>query len=82
VPRLKKKWTVPPVAEIPKSNHTHSDTPAHPNVVQAARHFGTTPSAFRRLAIRERFKRVRVGNKDTYDLKEMNEWWERQAKAA
>lgn len=58
------------------------DTPAHPNVVQASRHFGTTPSAFRRLAIRERFKRVRVGNKDTYDLKEMNEWWERQAKAA
>lgn len=71
-----------PVVEIPKPAVRECDTPAHPNVVQAARHFGTSPSAFRRLAIQEGFKRVRVGNKDTYDLKQMNEWWEAQAKAA
>jgi hypothetical protein len=81
MPKLKKKWMQPvtPVTVMPVKE---CDTPAHPNVYQAARHFGTSPSAFRRLAIREGFKRVRVGNKDTFDLKEMNQWWTKQATKA
>jgi hypothetical protein len=79
MPRLKKKW-MQPVAPTPVLPEPACDTPAHPNVKQAARHFGTTPAAFRQLAIREGFKRVLVGKKYTYDLKEMDEWWENQAK--
>jgi hypothetical protein len=67
---------------IPVTVIRDCETPAHPNVVQAARHFGTTPSAFRRLATRERFRRVRIGNKDTFDLAELNRWWENQAAKA
>jgi hypothetical protein len=63
-----------PAAPVPVVPEPGCETPAHPNVKQAARHFGTTPAAFRQLAIREGFKRVRIGNKHTYDLKEMDEW--------
>jgi len=82
MPRRKKKYTDPTSITTVASSRLDCETPAHPNVAQAARHFGTSPSAFRRLAIREGFRRVRVGNKDTYDLVEMNAWWEKQAKAA
>jgi hypothetical protein len=37
-------------------------------------------AAFRSLAIRERFKRVRVGRKYIYHLNEMDECWEAEAK--
>jgi hypothetical protein len=76
---MKRRWMQPasPVTVVPAPT---CETPAHPNVKQAEWHFGTTPAAFRSLAIREKFKRVRVGRKDTYDLKEMDEWWETQAK--
>jgi hypothetical protein len=82
MPRLKKKWMQPeatPIVAVTSATHD-CGIPAHPNVKQAARHFGTSPAAFRRLAIREGFKRVRVGKRDTYDLQEMNEWWQQQAR--
>jgi hypothetical protein len=79
--RLKKKY-MPQVPQASEPERTEEPTPAHPNIRQAAQHFGTTPSAFRRLAKREGFKTVRIGNKDTFDLKELEAWWQAQAKVA
>jgi len=58
------------------------DTPAHPNVVQAARHFGTTPAAFRQWAHKIGATAVKIGKKYTYDLQELESLWREQAKAA
>jgi hypothetical protein len=84
MPRLKKKWMSPavPVADAPKST-TLLNTPAHPNVHQAAHHFGTTPAAFRQWAHKIGATAVRIGKKYTYDLKELEMLWrELAAKAA
>jgi hypothetical protein len=78
MPRLKKKWMVLPSEEVPEPVLS-LDTPAHPNVVQAARHFGTTPAAFRQWAHKIEATAVRIGKKYTYDLKELESLWREQA---
>jgi hypothetical protein len=81
MPRLKKKWTTP-VQEAPKPVSLPLVTPAHPNVHQAARHFGTSPASFRQWAHKIGATAVKIGKKYTYDLKELERLWREQAAKA
>lgn len=60
-------------------------TPAHPNVVQAARHFGFLDpetrgaQAFRRWAHKVGAKAVLLGKRVAYDLKQLEELWAKHA---
>jgi len=71
----------PPVEEVPKPVRS-LDIPAHPNVVQAAHHFGTTPAAFRQWAHKIGATAVRIGKKYTYDLEELERLWRELAARA
>jgi hypothetical protein len=83
MPRLKKKWMVPAVSvvEVPKAVALNA-TPAHPNVRQAACHFGTSPASFRQWARKIGATTVRIGKKFSYDLGELERLWREQAKVA
>jgi hypothetical protein len=59
------------------------ETPAYPNVHQAARHFGfKNAQAFRRWAQSIGAHVVKSGRGYTYNLKELESLWDKQAVAA